>query len=623
MLKRLFGKKQIQGVRVRQSATVHPSLLPARKYALDHHGRPVVDQNDEYEDAPIQFTNQIVVNPVAAVVNPVPAVSLSEHPFVHHLMMNQWRGVINVNNRESCVVVDMTLTVVRILATKAYKENHTAYLSMISDLKRREYSIEYEGIGTEAEIAEVYKLSSQKFRALTGNVDREADRDKQFFEDVMAAGYRFGASDVHFEIDNGYTGNIYFRIHGRKRKWREYKAILVEKAVAAGYGSFTKTGTNSGGSFSPERGMTTMTKHQIDGVTVEGRFSSLPTTDGCDVVVRLINSDPRAIVIKSLDELGYSPSQSKVILECIQRNSGLIAIAGSTGSGKTTSLRTFMHIIPRKEELKIVAVEDPSEYPQPGVRKFTIQRGPDDPEDVVKAKYLAVLRQQMRMDPDVIMIGEIRDSDSASIASELVQTGHRVLTSIHGDGAVDVLSRSCGKVLQIPEEILSMRKFISSSIYQKLLPVLCNCCKRPALEVLSAETIDLLRNKFKLNPETMFCASEDGCDECKIKGIEGSGGTVDQTVCAEILVPNSKMRELVRQRNWNGIEQLWRSERITGFDDPDMTGKTAFEHGLYKVSQGISDVRDLEADFESLSTYEVFEPRTPNVVALAAGGVKQ
>lgn len=534
----------------------------------------------------------------------------SEREFINELQKAEWRGILDgyvqEAHRDSCVVVDMGFNTVRILVTK---EHYTsgAYISMLRELKNKHYTPEKEITGQSPAIKRIYELAASKSRSLSiASGDSEEERFIKLYDDCIAGGYRLKASDVHFEIDKGGRGAVRLRIFGRMRLWKTFDPEVLEHAIAAGYGSKTKSGTNSSGSFSLDRGMSTMTRHTVDGVQLLGRFTSNPTYDGGDAVVRILISDPKQIKIPTLDELGYAVSHIVKIRAALKRNRGLIAIAGSTGSGKSTTLRTMLENLPAKDELKVVAIEDPVEYMQEGVRKYSIQRGPDDPEEEVNMKFKSALRQQLRMDPDAIQIGEIRDYESGRIASEFVQTGHRLLTTIHGDSAPDVLARAAGEEIRIPTEIMAMRSFISAVMYQKLLPTLCSC-KVPATQVLDQETLRIIKEKFKLDPNMMKCANHDGCEKCRIPGIAKSGGTKGQTVCAEILTTTAAIREAIRTRNWNEVERLWRSERTTSFSDPDMTGKTAFEHALYKASIGEIDIRDIEADFEPLSEYEIFE----------------
>jgi type II secretory ATPase GspE/PulE/Tfp pilus assembly ATPase PilB-like protein len=323
-------------------------------------------------------------------------------------------------------------------------------------------------------------------------------------------------------------------------------------------------------------------------------------------VVRLLENDPRGRVA-SLAALGYEKSQiTGPLMFALQKNSGMIAMVGGTGSGKSTTLKTMMNELPQKDKLKRYSVEDPVEYRMPGVRQISIQRGADDDESEVKRKFHSALRMLVRLDPDVAMIGEIRDSQSGELASEMVQTGHRVLTTVHGDGVVDAMSRMTGRLINIAPEILSTRKFLSAIMYQKLLPILCPHCKKPAAEVMPVAELDVIRTRFELDTSLMFCSSESGCDQCRVDGIE-SGGTTGLTVAAEIFVPNDESLDLIRVRDWAGIEAAWRKTRRTGFGDSDMTGKTAFEHALYKASIGLVDPRDIERDFEAFTSYQIFE----------------
>lgn len=250
-------------------------------------------------------------------------------------------------------------------------------------------------------------------------------------------------------------------------------------------------------------------------------------------------------------------------------------------------------------------MEDPVEYLNPFMRQISVQRNSDDPDEVVKMKFLSALRSVLRMDPDVLMLGEIRDHESGSIASEFNRTGHRVFTTVHGDGCIDVLARLTSDEIGIHPQTLAAKKYLSAVMYQKLLPKLCPHCKVPAQTVLPEKTQQTLRQKFHVDPGTMFVANEQGCPHCRLADV-GIAGTKGMTVVAEILTPTEEIRDSIRQQDWRQLEILWRSQRIAGFDSPHMGGKTAFEHALYKACAGLVDPQDIEADFESFETYSVF-----------------
>lgn len=521
--------------------------------------------------------------------------------------VGNWRaivpGLVSDADRSKCVVLDREYSSVVVLATPEFYRSG-AHTILTSNIRKKTLSIEAE-IVTNVDVIEAALIDGAR-RGAANQVVKDDDRNLALYEDLVRGAFTMRASDLHFEIENGGRSRVLLRRYGRMRPWKEFDTKILLDAVAAAYNGKTKAGTASGASWSKDRSLSTITEHNFATTNINGRFSTYPVISGIDVVVRLLENDPRGYV-PSLEALGYETSQiSGPLMSALSKNSGLIAMVGGTGSGKSTTLKTMMNELPHKDDLKRYSIEDPVEYRMPGVRQISIQRGADDDEDEVKRKFHSALRMLVRMDPDVAMIGEIRDSQSAELASEMVQTGHRVLTTVHGDGPVDALSRMTGRLINISPEILSTRKFLSAIMYQKLLPKLCKKCKQPADKVLPTAVLELIRSRFDIATTGMFCASDEGCDECQVDGIK-SGGTAGMTVAAEIFVPNDDDLVRIRASDWTGVETAWRKSRRSGFGDSDMTGKTAFEHALYKASIGLVDPRDIERDFESFATYQVVE----------------
>lgn len=521
--------------------------------------------------------------------------------------VGNWRaivpGLVSDADRSKCVVLDREYSSVVVLATPEFYRSG-AHTILTSNIRKKTLSVEAE-IVTNVDVIAAALIDGAR-RGTANQVVKDDDRNLALYEDLVRGAFTMRASDLHFEIENGGRSRVLLRRYGRMRPWKEFDTKILLDAVAAAYNGKTKAGTASGASWSKDRSLSTITEHNFATTNINGRFSTYPVISGIDVVVRLLENDPRGYV-PSLEALGYETSQiSGPLMSALSKNSGLIAMVGGTGSGKSTTLKTMMNELPHKDDLKRYSIEDPVEYRMPGVRQISIQRGADDDEDEVKRKFHSALRMLVRMDPDVAMIGEIRDSQSAELASEMVQTGHRVLTTVHGDGPVDALSRMTGRLINISPEILSTRKFLSAIMYQKLLPKLCPNCKQAADKVLPAAVLELIRRRFDIDTTGMFCASDEGCDECQVDGIK-SGGTAGMTVAAEIFVPNDDDLVRIRASDWTGVETAWRKSRRSGFGDSDMTGKTAFEHALYKASIGLVDPRDIERDFESFATYQVVE----------------
>jgi type II secretory ATPase GspE/PulE/Tfp pilus assembly ATPase PilB-like protein len=514
-------------------------------------------------------------------------------------------NTVNITLQKSVVVLDLGCAEVGLVCTPTFYGSSN-FLTLLSTLKGPRFlcAVIREWIGSELLIQQIRNHGDK--RSLL-NDKTALNEDNKFivtYDDLIDAAVQLDASDLHFEITDTETSKVKLRIFGRLREWKTLPTELVKGALSSAYSKRTKSGTNSAGALSFERPMNTITEQVVNHKAYNGRFNGYPLVNGYDVVMRLLESDPKSN-IPSIESLGYSLYHVDAqILPAIRRNAGMMVIAGSTGSGKSTALRSFIYALPEREQLKIFGVEDPVEYLNPFMRQISVQRNSDDADAVVKMKFLSALRSVLRMDPDVLMLGEIRDHDSASLASEFNRTGHRVFTTVHGDGCVDVLARLTGEEIGIHPSTLAAKKYLSAVMYQKLLPKLCPHCKLPATAHLPEATQDLLRHKFAVDPGTMFVANEQGCPHCRVESV-GLAGTKGLTVVAEILTPDDAILQAIRVRDWMQVEHLWRAQRQHGFDSPHMQGKTAYEHALYKACAGLVDPNDIEADFESFETYAI------------------
>jgi type II secretory ATPase GspE/PulE/Tfp pilus assembly ATPase PilB-like protein len=518
------------------------------------------------------------------------------------------RGLVAPQLQKSVVPIDMGCGDVAIACTREFAGSSN-YLALINTIRGPRFllSVVKEAVVSDAQVQQIWNFSDKRVLPKTASpIVNEENKYIVIYDDIVTRACELNASDIHFEISNGDTSKIRLRIFGRLKDWKSMSSEIIKGCLSAAYSKRTKSGTNSSGSLSFERAMNTITQQVVNGKTINGRFNGYPLVNGYDVVMRLLDSDPKT-AIPSIESLGYSKYHvEEQILPAIRRNAGMMAISGSTGSGKSTALRSFIFQIPDRDQLKIFGVEDPVEYINPFMRQISVQRSSDDPDDVVKMKFLSALRSVLRMDPDALMLGEIRDAESASLASEFNRTGHRVFTTVHGDGCVDVLARMASEEIGIPPSTLAAKKYLSAVMYQKLLPKLCPHCKLPAIDHLSLETQTILREKFHVNPMTMFVANKEGCPHCKVAEL-GLAGTKGLTVVAEILTPTDEIQTAIKGRQWAQVEALWRSLRTEGFDSPNMAGKTAFEHALFKACDGLVDPCDIEADFESFETYQVFD----------------
>jgi type II secretory ATPase GspE/PulE/Tfp pilus assembly ATPase PilB-like protein len=207
----------------------------------------------------------------------------------------------------------------------------------------------------------------------------------------------------------------------------------------------------------------------------------------------------------------------------------------------------------------------------------------------------------LRMDPDVGMFGEIRDAVSAEMAMAAIQTGHKILTTVHATSAVGVIGRLTSKALGLNRESICNPEFLSALVYQVLTPLNCPHCKVPAASVMTPASLQGYQTIFDMDTRQFFCASDQGCVHCRRPGIDYSNserlGVKGVKVHAEVLVPDMELLLLLSQGKDIEARRVWRNRRNTHFDNPEMHGKEAWGHALYDMSRGLIDPYYFEMNF--------------------------
>jgi type IV pilus assembly protein PilB len=267
------------------------------------------------------------------------------------------------------------------------------------------------------------------------------------------------ASDIHFEpYEHQYR--VRFRIDGELREVAAPPSVIKEK-LASRVKVISKMDISE--KRVPQDGRLKL-KVGADRV-IDFRVSTLPTLFGEKIVIRIL--DPSAARL-GVDALGYEPEEKQRILEAIQRPYGMVLVTGPTGSGKTVSLYTFLNMLNRAG-VNIATAEDPSEIVLPGVNQVNVN-------EKAGLTFAAALRAFLRQDPDIIMVGEIRDLETAEIAIKAAQTGHLVLSTLHTNDAPTTLTRLRNMGIA-PFNIASSVHLISA---QRLARRLCPSCKSPS-----------------------------------------------------------------------------------------------------------------------------------------------
>ena len=279
---------------------------------------------------------------------------------------------------------------------------------------------------------------------------------------------------------------------------------------------------------------------------IDIRVSTLPLAKGESLVLRFLVKES---VSYELDSLGLEPDLTKVLNEDIKSTAGVILLTGPTGSGKTTTLYSCLNQL-NGEEKKIITIEDPVEYQLDGINQIQVQ--PDIGYD-----FLSALRSILRQDPDIIMIGEIRDGETARVAMQSSLTGHLVFSTLHTNDAPTAYTRLTD--LDVEEHLINSA--LISVIAQRLVRKLCPECARPAVldeEELQAQGLAAVIEKFTVDAKKVMTAH--GCSHCNQTGFRGRLGIMEYLRCSSAVqaLPKDsrfvfKVRDYMAQHNYRSL----------------------------------------------------------------------
>ena len=431
-------------------------------------------------------------------------------------------------------------------------------------------------------VANVHKNEDVQERLKAIFASHDTHQVSKIMETVFGSAIALGSSDVHFEPEESFT-RLRLREDGVLQEIIQiepsiYQKLLNRVKFISGM-KLTNTSIAQDGRF------TIVYK----GMEVEVRVAVAPGAYNESIVLRILNPEGLAV---DFEKLGIEPKLFKIFEREIAKPNGMILTTGPTGSGKTTTLYSFLKKI-YSPEIKMITIEDPIEYHLPGITQEQVnhEKGFD---------FLAGLRAALRQDPDVIMVGEIRDKETATIAINASLTGHMVFSTLHTNNAAGTIPR----LLDLGVQPGILAAALTVSIAQRLVRKLCPECKKQA--TLSPEKTNLLRMivangeslgkdfaSYNIHSDMEFvCYEPVGCDTCHHTGFKGRVGLYEAILTDDAI---AKIMTKVPAPTEREVKQAAQHQKIfTMIEDgviKILTGVTSFDEiqGVVDLSEDVGD----------------------------------
>lgn len=357
-----------------------------------------------------------------------------------------------------------------------------------------------------------------------GRGNKAVSAQQQRLRMLVLEAIELNATDIHIEVRED-IANIRMRRHGELVLHAQWLPKLAREIISV---AFNKETDHAATHFNPLVPQNASMPLEIDNQILRLRLASLPAHQGFDVVMRILTSSVEEV--SPLQELGYTEDQIELLSKAINMPSGAVIVAGPTGAGKTTTLASCMHLV--NPSRKVYSIEDPVEKIVPNITQVPVNTEHYD------RTFASMTRTTLRMDPDVVVIGEIRDEDTAKIMLRASITGHLVFSTVHTNSAVDIITRLHD--LGISHSLLASSNLIVCLICQRLVPLLCKQCAHP-IEDSTKHQPHLARWQQAFSTLSTLKARGTECEHCHNQGING------RTVAAEIMWLDAKGREYIEQ----------------------------------------------------------------------------
>ena len=393
-------------------------------------------------------------------------------------------------------------------------------------------------------------------RRTESELEEEADKTPviEFVDSMMKDAVRRNASDIHIEPQEGQL-SIRYRIDGFLRPTtpppKQMESAIITRLKLIGNMDIAEQRLPQDGRF----------KFRSKSKEIDVRMASTPIIYGEKLVLRLLDSS--SLLVK-MEDLGMDVGNIGAFKHALIQPYGMILVTGPTGSGKTTTLYSALNYINTADK-NIVTIEDPVEYQLRGINQIQTKHQ-------IGLTFVTGLRSVLRQDPDIIMIGEIRDLETLENSTKASMTGHLVLSTIHTNDAPGVVFR----LMHMGLEPYLISSCLSLVIAQRLIRKICEYCKEKL--VLTPATIKGFENRIKMDLGKSSFYQGKGCDRCDGTGYKGRTGLF------EFLVISKKIKQMIIEgTSEDSLKEVARQEGM----------KTIFQHGIEKVSAGMTTIEEV------------------------------
>lgn len=422
----------------------------------------------------------------------------------------------------------------------------------------------------------------------------DTDLDKRFLE-ILTDAIVAGASDVHFEIYQN-KADIRFRINGLLYTVAQMDTRTVYRLINYVYNVAAEEGSKDT-QFNVEEMQNALLDRHVEVNGIKQHYRIRLQTAPCypsslTIVMRILPIDNQLSL--GLQDLGYSIEHTKMLQKAQIKPSGATIISGTTGSGKSTTLSTLLAEVYKDSQgtKKVLTTEDPPEYTIPGANQINLSskseayKGDEDP-------FVKAIKVAMRCDPDVLMVGEVRDEKSSRLLSSAVLSGHQVFTTVHAASALAIFDRLIQ--LGFDRHVVTSPGFLSLLVYQTLAPVLCQHCRISLAEkaknkedIKTQELVKRLSHVFSHETyrygmsiddikTNIYFANTEGCNQCR-------NGFTGRTVLAEMVDPDPILLQHFRNSEYEKGIRHWKQRG----------GTTVLEHAIQKMLRGMIDPYSVE-----------------------------